>query len=213
MKIEVIVPVRPGGCDKYPLVYPGVDTYVVECADANLSRVWRDSVMASDADIVVFKHDDLWVRDPLGYLTQVAGLIAVGVINVVGVAGTRMYAPMRETAWWRQGDRTTLGLVHHQVVNQLEYPSFFGPPGPAVVVDGCIIAVRTRSMARDLWDVSFKNHFYDVAFCVNQELLHPNTTRVIISDIKHDSLGMLSPAWYESSARYIKSHRSVNLCA
>jgi hypothetical protein len=64
-----------------------------------------------------------------------------------------------------------------------------------------------------MWDVEFRNHFYDVAFCVNHEKAHPDTTRVIVSDIKHDSIGMLSPAWHEASARFLKKYRSVDLCA
>jgi len=223
--IEVIVPVRPGDKDRFPVKGSGVVTREIECADGNLSQVYRDAYLESDAEIVIFKHDDLWIRNWNNYIYQVEHQLKYH--YVVGVAGTRSYAPNRNIAWWMQSavrvghvDGLNRGLVSHpsnQVINSKYIPTLFGEPGPAVVMDGCLLAVSHPFNYYDVdqigkcFDLEFTYHFYDVAFTMNvsESLKHGY---VICSDIVHEGVGELTPAWHEAGKRFVdKYSRGVPL--
>lgn len=230
--IEIIVPVRPGGVDKFQVKHDPdrIKTTVVECADGNLSRVWRDAYVASDADVVVFKHDDFWFRNWLSYEAQLWAMIDR--YPILGVAGARSFIP-RKAAWWQQTetrhdfiDGVCRGMVSHPTPDPLKkigrigtfFPTFYGPPGPVVVMDGCCIAVK-RNVDSDTfgdytlddiagwWDTDFTYHFYDIAFTMNATLAFQEkklgaSCYVLIADVVHQSGGDTGEDYMQHAIRF-----------
>jgi len=106
----------------------------------------------------------------------------------------------------------------------------FGPPGPAVVLDGCCFAV-VRKLAwvysfalkyaalspqhvADCFDPEFKNHFYDVAFSLNLSRLFLNHGKgahapiyIVHADVVHQSPGPTGPEWELAGERFKEKYR------
>ena len=225
--VEVVVPVRPGTHDQYPL--RGVYTREIVCEDGNLSRAFRDGVMESKADIVIWKHDDLCVNSSSFLIHTMLGVSRF--CPIMGVAGSCVYAPgLRSPAWWLQGTNTQRGLVYHQqdkVKGGSPYPSLFGAPGVVAVLDGCLIAVRKKSQRvankavnwavdEGWWDMEFTNHFYDIAFTMNASrdtiVQHGVSPCVVIgADVLHHSIGELKDGWHSAATRFGRKYSSVKL--
>lgn len=213
---EFVVPVRPGDVDKYPPPDLGLFSHrKIVCADGNLSAVYQEALRTATADIVVFKHDDVDIRD-LPYFCMIVDAVS-NAYPIIGVAGTRAYIPRRNVAWWQQGEGTQRGLVHHSQPNLNKgnpYPTFFGAPGAAVVVDGCLFAVRRDIVKPEWFDTRFRQHFYDVAFCVNAFHNMPRNYRsafVIVADVYHRSVGPMGPEWQKAADLFMKAYGSTQL--
>ncbi len=227
MNYEIIVPVRPGDVDRFPVEQPGVTTRVIECPDGNLSRLYKQAYLESEANVVIFKHDDLWIRNWDDYRFQVEHYLKTHM--VIGIAGTRSYAPNRHPAWWMQTvkrfghvDGLNRGLVCHPsngVIDSKYIPVLYGEPGPAVVLDGCLMAVLrdnnfmhknanyicSSKQIADCFDPMFTYHFYDVAFTLN--LVNSNMPiYVICSDIVHEGMGELTKSWEKAASRFVKKY-------
>ena len=224
MNFEVIVPVRPGDVDRFPVEQPDVTTRVIECPDGNLSKLYKQAYLESEADVVIFKHDDLWIRNWNDYRFQVEHYLKTHM--VVGIAGTRSYAPDRNPAWWMQSTRRSghvdglnRGVVCHPsngVIDSKYIPVLYGEPGPAVVLDGCLMAVYRRGTVKGYnpkwvqtiagcFDPMFTYHFYDVAFTLN--LINSDMPiYVICSDIVHEGMGELTKDWQKAASRFVKKY-------
>lgn len=220
---EVIVPVRPGEHDRYPVVTNDykVTTKEIETT-GGLSVVYRDQLLASKADIVIFKHDDLWIRDVDNFLSQVA--FHARRYPVIGIAGTTSYSSIRHPSWWMQGqnryglnDGLTRGMVSHpqpgNALKQEFVATLFGPPGAVVVIDGCCMAISRLLVdvpvddIAKCFDPSYTTHFYDIALSCNVTLLAQSRglrsgCYVIVSDIAHRSPGVLTPDWEAASRKF-----------
>lgn len=241
MQIEVIVPIRPGDVDKYPVEADNVVSRIIECPDGNLSKLYRKAYLSSKADIVLFKHDDFGFFSWESFERQLLALIEDYLI--IGVAGARSYSPLRNPAWWlqnsnRQGhvDGNNRGIVSHPTHNNVPgfnyLPTLFGPPGTAVILDGCCFAVvRSEALlsndrllsfdpytAEDVasyWDEEFTFHFYDVAFTFNaaqafKRLGCPSRAAyIVLADVFHDGLGDLDPHWHSASKRFVDKYRHL----
>lgn len=231
--VEVITPVRPHDRDRYPVQYGSdpVKLRTIVCPDGNLSVVYRDAYLASNADIVIFKHDDFFIRDWHWLYRQIILVMELG-YPIVGVAGTRAYAPERSPAWWMQAgqrvgmvDGLNRGLVHHRQDGKW-LPTIFGSPGDAVVLDGCFIAVaRSYGLLVDyhqqlhpermaeFFDLSFRNHFYDIAFTLRASRwgrmmgVKRPPCFVVMSDVLHESPGELAPMWHQAAERFVANYR------
>jgi len=224
MQIEIIVPVRPGDVDRFPVEQPNVTTRTIECPDGNLSKLYKEAYLRSKADIVIFKHDDLWIRNWDDFINQVKYQLKRHM--VVGIAGTRSYAPNRHPAWWMQGakrfghvDGLNRGVVSHPsngIISNKYMPVLYGEPGPAVVLDGALMAVlRTEPLmgnsdpkwAReiaDCFDEAFTYHFYDIAFTLN--MARYGGCYVICSDIVHEGMGDLTDAWQKAAKMFTNKY-------
>lgn len=194
--IEIIVPVRPGDRDRFPVPdVPGrISTRIQECTDGNLSRLYRDAYLDSRADLVLFKHDDFCFRHWESFEAQAWDLLQHH--PILGVAGTRAFAPQR-LPWWRQTaqpglmDGLNRGMVSHPLPAGLPtsgtangyHQTLYGPPGPVAVLDGVLLAVLrrwegnmplfgqfTKEDVAAWWDDAFGRHFYDMAFTFNASL-------------------------------------------
>jgi len=234
MTIETIVPVRPGAVDRFPVYHPQVTTRVIECSDGQLSQVWKQAYAESKADILLWKHDDFRIQHPEDFIASLVSLMDR--YPAVGVAGARSYAPNRNPAWWQQAplragyvDGVCRGMVSHPAQGDVArigpyFPVFYGPPGPAVVLDGCCVAVRQPrggdpSIEEILacWDLEFKEHFYDVAFTLNLTRLFQarlqNACYVMVADVIHESGGNVQgEAWPAAAKRMAEKYRMPAPC-
>ncbi len=252
MNVEIVVPVRPGQHDQFPVIdglsggCTDLDIFQneIECPDGNLSQVYKDAYLASDADVVIFKHDDFHIRNWFNFSLQMLSLMrGPDGYPVVGVAGARSYAPERHVAWWMQSavregmvDGINRGYVAHPAKYGPLYHNLgigevftdFGPPGPAVVLDGCCFAVvrqddwfdcckyakLTHQGVADCFDPEFKNHFYDIAFSLNLSRMFFNHGKVahapiyiVHADVVHQSPGPVGKAWEAAGAIFKEKYR------
>jgi len=216
--IEIIVPVRPGDHDRFRVEAHSdrIITNEVECPDGNLSKAYSKAYRESSADVVIFKHDDFWFRNWEAFELQLWATMAQ--YPIIGVAGTRSYAPNRNPAWWLQAnaragmvDGLNRGLVHHPAQGDFKTtindyaPTFFGPPGPAAVLDGCMVAVARDEQLlfntanldpyriANWFDPDFTFHFYDIAFTLNASValsaMGQSACYVVLADVCHLSIG------------------------
>jgi GT2 family glycosyltransferase len=123
---------------------------------------------ASDDDILVFVHDDVWIED-----FYFADRIAEGLrqFDVIGLAGnTRRFAGQKD---WAHGPDGKLDLPHMRGAiahgaAPLGKVGFFGPiVGECELLDGVLLAARAGTLRRASvrFDPRFRFHFYDLDFC------------------------------------------------
>jgi len=226
---KIIVPVRPGDSDQFQVPEDLAVTTLVECADGNLSQAWERGFNTVGGDVVVFKHDDFSIRKPDDFLAHID--IVLDHYPVVGVAGSRAYHPQHHPAWWVQAPHTAdmyngpnRGFVMHPT-GQARHGettfgfTYFGGPGPVVVLDGCCIAVRRsvvdaylETMKTSPWDHEFTTHFYDIAFTLNMSnfmLEHNNQPAcyAVLTDVAHMSRGEIKPAWHVAANRFLGRYK------
>lgn len=208
---EFVVPVRPGDHDRHPPAFGEHKEVVSE--DGNLSKVYYEAIRDSGAAIVVLKHDDLKINDEGLFRAVVTEKLRDH--SVVGVAGSTKLAD--HWSWWRNGEGTTRGSVAHRIRGTTKF-SFYGPPGPVAVLDGCILAVRRNAPGvLESWDLFFKRDFYDIAFTANMTHLYrirgekvPPCYAATI-DVEHDSIGMVAAEYEETAQKYVQKYRKLGV--
>ena len=139
--------------------------------DICLGRVYNRRILAdSDADILVFTHDDIWIDD---YFIVDRVTDALAHFELAGIAGNRRL-PKQHVGWcflneefeWDQPQFLS-GKVAHG-------PLPFGPvspygitPAPCELLDGVFMCAR-RSVLRKAglkFDPAFGFNFHDLDFC------------------------------------------------
>lgn len=165
---------------------------------------------ATDADIVVFLHDDVWLNDH-ALLEKLR--LALQRFDVVGVAGSIrrksgqpawLFTARSGMAFVSEKPKFLSGAVAHGKPG-LSSVSFYGPtPAHCELVDGVLLAVRS-DVARQsglLFDPRFTFDFYDMDFCrtVRKKGLSLGTWPL---DIIHESGGEFGKAsWEEALQKY-----------
>lgn len=150
--------------------------------EQSLADVYNQALaQASEAQTLLFIHDDIWLDD-----CYFSGRIAEGLRNfdIIGVVGNKRRLP-RQAHWLfpngpsnREQDPNTLdlqpdsdeylaGLVAH---GQLPFGriAFFGPsPAPCELLDGVFLAAQAQTLKKAAvqFDPRFKTHFLDMDFC------------------------------------------------
>ena len=152
--------------------------------------------VADNFDCVLFIHDDLTIND-----CQISEKLKDAMDDrgwdVVGVAGSKGFSipnPSQRTGWWSAPNAQcglVGGVLHHDKDNgQSIYTSYGKSPSPALVVDGCFIAMSGRAIARGLrFDPTFTFHCYDVDLCLTawQMGLKTGVEPILVT---HDSPGL-----------------------
>lgn len=189
------------------------DTRIAACpAFANergLPDVYNERIVAdSDAEILLFAHDDVWLDDCFLADRILDGLRC---FDVLGVAGNRRRLP-RQPAWafvdldFNWDDKSSLsGRVGHGPDACGEILHFGDVPAECELLDGVLLAVRrsTLRMSGVRFDPRFKFHFYDLDFCrsARQCGLRLGTWPMAIT---HQSYGgFRTPQWEDGFRRYL----------
>ena len=161
-------------------------------------------------DIVIFCHDDIVIRDSESEFVQMLqDELHDNSVGFVGPAGTTYLT--RNAVWWNQdiwrmgGHR---GCVYHLNGQGREYKTFYGDPGPVVVLDGLFLAAKGRTLQEidferpeyfeGLWD------FYDIHY-TTQAHLKGFTNKAIKMNILHNSAGELAgrESWHRNREAFI----------
>ena len=133
--------------------------------------------------------------------------------DVVGVAGSKGFSipnPSQRTGWWSPPNAQfglVGGVLHHDKNNgQSIYTSYGKSPSPALVVDGCFIAMSGRAIARGLrFDPTFTFHCYDVDLCLTawEMGLKTGVEPILVT---HDSpgLGFMSDDFMQAQSLLVK---------
>lgn len=162
-------------------------------------------------DCVLFIHDDLTIND-CQVLEKLNDAMDRG-WDVVGIAGSKGFSipnPSQRTGWWSPPNAQfglVGGVLHHDKNNgQSIYTSYGKSPSPALVIDGCFIAVSGRAIARGLrFDPTFTFHCYDVDLCLTAWEMGLKTGVAPIL-VTHDSpgLGFMSDEFMQAQNLLVK---------
>lgn len=192
-------------------------------ADIKCFPLWENSKGLSEAynsfldshsefDCVLFIHDDLTIND-CQVLEKLNDAMENKGWDVVGIAGSKGFSipnPSQRTGWWSAPNAQfglTGGVLHRDKANgQSIYTSYGKSPSPALVIDGCFIALSGRAIARGLrFDPTFTFHCYDVDVCLTawQMGLKTGVEPILVT---HDSpgLGFMSDEFMQAQNLLVK---------
>jgi GT2 family glycosyltransferase len=194
------------------------DRWVARVAFENrrgLPEVFNERIQAaSEHDILVFVHDDVWIDDFFicDHLEE-----ALHEFAVVGVAGNRRRVP-RQPAWafvrltdefvWDEPANLCGAIAHGP--GPFGEVSRFGPTfEECELLDGVFIATRRTTLRERavLFDTRFKFDFYDVDFCrrARERELRIGCWPIALT---HQSQGLFgSASWHAGYAAYLEKWR------
>jgi len=140
----------------------------------SLSKVYNDAVKhlsknTKGDQIVVFVHDDVFIRSSLSFFYQ--GLYKdFEKFDIVGAAGSGGLLNITEpTLWHIMSDRKAwAGAVSHPY-GDVECVTTFGPQGQrCILVDGLIMCTTLKTLQDNnlQFDNQFSFHCYDLDFCL-----------------------------------------------
>jgi GT2 family glycosyltransferase len=151
------------------------DRWIAKVAFENrrgLPEIFNERIQASEADILAFVHDDVWIDDFFicDHLEE-----AMHEFGVVGVAGNRRRVP-RQPAWHFVGITTEFvwddfanlrGAIAHGAEPFGEVSRFGATYEECELLDGAFIATWRDTLIEQkvLFDTRFKFDFYDMDFC------------------------------------------------
>lgn len=149
-----------------------------------LSELYGNHLKQTDADYVLFMHDDVEVHDHFIFKKL---LKAHETYDIVGLAGatSQNYNTTKPLAWHICKDNNSdgRGIVSHFIPKGVTShnadhfnSTYFGPtPSPVVVIDGLFMSFKTSSAKNlELFDKDFTFHFYDMATCANAKMKNLN---------------------------------------
>lgn len=169
---------------------------------------------ATNSDILVFLHDDIWLEDQ----NLVAKIRAsLQRFDIIGIAGNTRISK-KQPAWlfraiennkfvWDDGYLS--GIVRHGTPGASE-PSIYGPtPAKCYLLDGVLLVAKRKNLlfSNVYFDERFKFHFYDMDFCrsASRAGLSLGTWPI---DILHLSGGAFGTShWLEGHSIYLKKWR------
>lgn len=174
---------------------------------AGLPAVYNHRLTLSQAEVLLFIHDDVWIDD----LFLVDRLLeAIDQFDVVGVAGN-VNVSSDHVAWAFIHDT----LAHDDPANlrgaiahghePFGHVSRFGvSPSPCRLLDGVFLGASVASLRRSCahFDEQFSFHFYDMDFCreAHERGLRIGTWPISVT---HQSAGNFrNDAWREACERY-----------
>jgi len=124
--------------------------------------------LTTDADIVVFVHDDVSIEDAM-FQNKLTEQLATN--DIVGICGAKTMT-LREPALWHiMADRPTWSgyIGNIDAEGKRWMVNFGGTPQPCVVLDGMLLAVKRSAViaAKISFDPQFTFHCYDIDFCLS----------------------------------------------
>jgi hypothetical protein len=135
-----------------------------------LSEVYNDRIFGSEAEILVFIHDDVWIDGDFLADQVIDGL---KVYDVLGVAGNKRIVK-NQPGWvflddnFTWDDRSNLsGSVAHGPYPFGDVSNYGSAPAACELLDGVFLAARRQTLIDKsvFFDPTFDFHFYDLDFC------------------------------------------------
>lgn len=176
-----------------------------------LSSIYNAALRESEADHVVFLHDDVWINDEQLPEKVIESLRR---FDITGVAGNVRRLP-HQPAWLflpSQGeaflwDTAHLsGAVSHGSPGNSKLETYGPTHVRCELLDGVFLAVRRDKLlaSRVFFDERFDFHFYDLDLCRSARRMGLTLGTWPIHLI-HQSIGNFgSPDWHKGYQRYIQ---------
>lgn len=163
----------------------------------SLSSVYRQALIDSPNDIILFIHDDIefllkgWGKELIRLFESNKDY------GIIGVAGSAEFD--KNAMWWNYNKK--YGQVLHRN-NGKSWLTSFSPLlkedlKEVCVVDGLFIAVDKTRISKNFSGEIDGFNFYDIDFCLSN-FLDKKTKIGVTTNIRlaHNSIGKLSENWY-----------------
>ena len=164
--------------------------------EMSLTQIYNKGLKESVNDIVVFMHDDLILETPNMTPKIVKLFEKHPEYGIIGIAGTDK---LTSGMWW-QNRENMFGVVGHinngkRHVNHYSKGVFNDFLKDVVIVDGLFFIVR-KSLLKKVFNEQFVGfHFYDISFCVENQLEGVKIGLTTKFGITHKSIGMTNKQW------------------
>jgi GT2 family glycosyltransferase len=135
-----------------------------------LPDIYNTVIAASQAEHLVFVHDDVWIDD-IFFADRIEQGLAE--FDVLGIAGNRRRLPGQPswafaTAQMQWDERSNLsGAVGHGAGSFGPVSRYGAAPAACELLDGVLLAARRSTLLQHgvRFDPRFDFHFYDLDFC------------------------------------------------
>jgi GT2 family glycosyltransferase len=173
-----------------------------------LPECYNERISDSQADCLVFVHDDVWLDD-FHILTRLEE--ALSHYDIAGVAGNKRRTEY-QPAWayvdqdlnWDSGCNLSGAVAAGE--GPFGTVTWFGPPAECKLLDGVFLAVNRRKLVacNALFDPQFAFHLYDTDFCrtVESKGLKLGTWPLAITHQSGGAYG--SPSWHLAKDAYFR---------
>jgi hypothetical protein len=164
--------------------------------EMSLTQVYNKGLKESVNDIVVFMHDDL-ILETSNMTPKIVKLFEKHPeYGIIGIAGTDKLTSGR---WWdnRENMFGVVGHIHEgkRHVNHYSKGVFNDVLKDVVIVDGLFFMVR-KSLLKKEFNEQFEGfHFYDISFCVENQLEGVKIGLTTKFGVTHKSVGMTNKQW------------------
>jgi hypothetical protein len=164
--------------------------------EMSLTQVYNKGLKESVNDIVVFMHDDL-ILETSNMTPKIVKLFDKHPeYGIIGIAGTNKLTSGR---WWdnRENMFGVVGHIHEDKrhVNHYSKGVFNDVLKDVVIVDGLFFLVR-KSLLKKEFNEQFEGfHFYDISFCVENQLEGVKIGLTTKFGVTHKSVGMTNKKW------------------
>ena len=175
--------------------------------DQSLSAVYNHALNQAKNNFVVFLHDDVlfeshhWGHKVIHHLQN-------SECGILGVAGT---ASLSTSGVWWEEPLKTIGIVKHQHAGKTWTSKYSGDFAnriiPAVCVDGVFIAVNRSKLLETFNENLTGFHFYDIDFCINNNLAGVKIGVIFNVSLIHKSIGQTNQAWEYQRAQFLATHK------
>ena len=201
MKIKYLIPTKEAKENTENMIFLD-DSF----GDSIFRRFNKGLNLVSDADYVVFMHDDVTILDQLFEQKVKAVFNKFESIAILGVIGTRVFTA--NGGWWTCDRRTeTNGHIIQGRSDGSDYHMIerIGFCKDMVTVDGCCFIVRNELLKSKVlkFDARYQGfHFYDADICVQAK---HNGFDVAVADIliRHESEGPMNETWFSNRALFL----------
>jgi hypothetical protein len=147
--------------------------FAVQVATENrraLPDIYNSVIAGSQAEHLVFVHDDVWIDD-IYFADRIEQGLAE--FDVLGIAGNRRRLPGQPswafaTTQMKWDERSNLsGAVAHGSEAFGPVSRYGAAPAPCELLDGVLLAARRDTLLQHevRFDPRFDFHFYDLDFC------------------------------------------------
>lgn len=139
-----------------------------------LPEVYNKAIETSQADIIIFVHDDVWLDD-IHFGEKLCA--ALKTYDVIGIAGNTR-CKENQPSWFfistdpkngfvRDDMKYLSGFIHHGSPGASHISNFGPTPRKCKLIDGVFIAANRETLVKQKvkFDTSFKFDFYDLDFC------------------------------------------------
>lgn len=189
-------------------------TLRVECDNkTGIPALINSRISKTDADYLVFIHDDVEVRD-----IAFADIIAQyhKDFSILGLAGSKRqnYSSIDVCTWDRSSEYTSYwsGFVAHKQKEGNITSNYFGvTPSNVCVLDGLFLSFNVDNIrkANLVFDEQFTFHHYDLSICLEA---HSKglTLSTIPLFVLHHSIGELDGNWKESASSFFQKYKGIH---